>query len=108
VDLNSSANVGFAVLVLSGGSRLEHGQNARMLEVAGGDTFEVRTNTAQLGRYKAIYEMQASIQPGKQLVFNLVVNGQSHFSAVWPNLGKINDAHQRNISAYGLECILIR
>jgi hypothetical protein len=52
--------------------------------------------------------MQASIQPGKQLVFNLVVNGQSHFSAVWPNLGKINDAHQRNISAYGLECILIR
>jgi hypothetical protein len=64
-----------------------------MLEVAGCDSFEVRPNTAQFGRHKAIHEMQAPIQPGKQLVLNLVMNSQSNFSAVWPNFSEINYAH---------------
>jgi hypothetical protein len=92
---------------LSGSSGLEHRQNARMLEVARGDAFEVRTNTAQFGRHKTIYEMQTSIQPGKQLVLNLVMNRQRNFSTIWPNLSKINDAHQCNISAYGFERVLV-
>src|ERR1043166_1765268 len=56
---------------------------------------------------KTIYEMQTSIQPGKQLVLNLVMNRKRDLSAIWPNFGKIDDAHQCNISAYGFEPVLI-
>ena len=35
------------------------------------------------------------------------MNRQCDFSAVWSDLGKINDAHKRNVSADGLERVLI-
>ena len=91
---STSASRFLQTFALSGRSRLEHGQNARMLEVAGCDPFEVRTNTAQFGRHKAVHKMQAPIQPGKQLVLN-PRNEPPRVTSVQfgLNLGEINNAH---------------
>jgi len=78
-----------------------------MLKVARRDAFEVRANTTQFGSDETIDKMQAPIQPGKQLVFNVVVNRQRDLGTVWPDFSKINDAHQGNIPAHRLERILI-
>src|SRR5205823_971818 len=64
----------FQTLALSGGGRLEHRQNARMIQVTGSDAFKVRTDTAQFGGDKIVDKMQAPIQPGKQLILDVVVN----------------------------------
>ena len=93
--------------VSSGWRRLEHGQHRRVIEVARRDTFEVRANTAQFRRHKTIDKMQASIQPGKQFVPDLIVHRQRNLGAVWANFGEINDSHQLDISARGLERILV-
>ncbi|PYK20164.1 MAG: hypothetical protein DME56_08160 [Verrucomicrobia bacterium] len=68
----------------------------------------MRTDAAQFGSDKAVHEVQASIQPGKQFIFDFVVNGERNLGAMWPDLSKINDAHHANISAHGLERILAR
>ena len=81
------------LFVLSGSGCLEHRQYARVLEVAGSDAFKVCANTPQLGRHKTIHEMQASIQPRKQLILNLVMKRQRDFGAIWPNFSEINNAH---------------
>src|SRR5262249_35857526 len=91
----------------SGSSRLEHRQYARVVEVAGCNAFEMCTDTAQLGSHKTVHEMQSAIQPCKQLILDFVMNRQRDFGAIWPNLSEIYDAHKRNVSADGLECVLI-
>ena len=60
---------------MSGGGRLEHRQNARMIEVTCSDAFKVRTDTAQFGGHKIVDKMQAPIQPGKQLILDVPVLG---------------------------------
>jgi len=86
---------------------LEHWHNASVFKVAGGDTFEVRAYAPQFGSDETIDKMQAPIQPGKQLVPYLIVNRKRHLGAIWPNFRKINDAYQGNVSAYGLERVMI-
>src|SRR4029450_9496616 len=98
----------FRCNVLSGGNSLEHRQNARMIQVTGRDAFEVRTDTAQFGSHKTVHEVQAAIQPGKELILDVIVNGECDFGAIWPNLSEINDPHQRDISAHRLGAVLAR
>src|SRR5437773_8116636 len=97
----------FEVASFSGGGRLEHGQNARVIQVAGRDAFEMRTDAAQFGSHEAVHKMQTPVEPGKHFVLDLVVNRQGDLRAVRPNLSEINDAHQGNIAAHRLECILV-
>ena len=79
-----------------------------MIQVAGRDSFEVRTDTAQFGSHKTVHEVQAAIQPGKELILDVIVNRERNFGAIWPNLSEINDPHQCDISAHGLEGVLVR
>ena len=104
----NSASAVLQMSVLSGRSRLEHRQNATVVEVTRSDAFKVRADTAQFGSHKTVHEVQAAIQPGEQLVLDVIVNRERDFSAVWPNLGEINNAHQRNIATDGFERVLIR
>ncbi|PYJ52416.1 MAG: hypothetical protein DME69_01495 [Verrucomicrobia bacterium] len=90
-----------------GSSRLEHGQHRRMLEVARRNAFEVRSDATQFGSHKTVDKIQAPIQPGNQLVLDLIVNRKRDLRAGSPNLGEINDSHKVNIAAHGLERILI-
>jgi len=68
----------------------------------------MRPDAAQFCIYKAIHKMQTPIQPCEKFVFNFVVHGERHLGAVRADLGKINDAHQANVSADRLERILAR
>ena len=79
-----------------------------MIQVAGSDAFEVRADTAQLGSHKTIHIAQAAIQPGEELILDVIMNRERDFGAVWSNFGEIDNAHQGNISAHGLERVLIR
>ena len=106
----SHPSVGLVALssfVFLGSSRLEHGQHRRMLEVARRNAFEVRSDATQLGSHKTVDKIQAPIQPGNQLVLDLIVNRKRDLRAGSPNLGEINDSHKVNIAAHGLERILI-
>ena len=94
-------------LLRSSCSRLEHWQNRRTLKIACGDSFEVRADAAQFGSHKRIDKTQAPVEPGKQLVPDLVVNCKRDLRAVWPDLSEVNDSHQVNIPAHGLKRILI-
>lgn len=80
-------------------SRLENGQDARALQIAGPDPFEMRADAAQLGVHKAVHKMKTAIQPGEKLVFDFVMDRERNLSAVRPDLGEINDAHETDISA---------
>ena len=42
---------------------------------------------------------EAPIKPGEQLVLDLVMNGQRHFRAIRPDLGKIHQPHQLDVAA---------
>jgi len=66
----------------------------------------MRADAAQLGVDKAVHKMQTSIQPGEQFVFDFVVHGERDLSAVRPDLSKIDNPHQADVSADGLECVL--
>src|SRR5712691_14704 len=94
-------------LPLSGCGRLEHGHDAGVIQIAGRDTFEMRTDAAQFGSHEAVHKMQTPVEPGKHFVLDLVVNRQGDLRAVRPNLSEISDAHQSNIAAHRLECILV-
>ena len=65
-------------------------------------------DAAQLSIYKAVHKMQTAIQPGEKFVFDFVVERERDLGAVRPDLSKINNAHEGNVSAYGLERILVR
>ena len=97
----------FEVASFSGGGRLEHGQNARVIQVAGRDAFEMRTDAAQFGSHEAVDEIQTPVEPGEQFVLDLVVNRERDLRAARANLSEINDAHQGNVSARGFERILV-
>jgi hypothetical protein len=71
------------------------------------DSFEMRTQAAQLGGYKRIDEVEATIEPGKQLVLDVVMHRQGHFGAVRADLREINQTHEINISAGRFEGGLI-
>src|SRR5713226_9779883 len=77
----SAGLVALRILVCSGCSRLQHRQNRHGLNVAGGDSLEMRADAAQLRSYKSIDKMQAPVEPGKQLVLDLIVNRKRDFSA---------------------------
>src|SRR6266550_3170700 len=47
------------------------------------------------------------VEPGKQLVPDLIVNCKRYLRAVWPDLSEVNDSHQVNIPAHGLKRVLI-
>ena len=96
-----------SILLRSSCSRLEHRQNRRTLKIVRGDSFEVRADAAQFGSHKRIDKTQAPVEPGKQLVPDLVVNCKRDLRAVWPNLSEVNDSHQVDIPAHGLKRILI-
>ena len=68
----------------------------------------MRTDASQFGVHKAVHKMQTTIQPGEKFIFNFVVDRECHLSALRPDLSEINDAHQANVSADGLERILAR
>jgi len=97
----------FEAASFSGGGRLEHWQNARVIQVAGRNAFEMRTDAAQFGSHEAVDEMQTPVEPGEQSVFDLVVNRERDLRAVRANLSEINDAHHGNVPAHGLERILV-
>ena len=97
----------FEVASFSGGGRLEHGQNARVIQVAGRDAFEMRTDAAQFGSHEAVDEIQTPVEPGEQFVLDLVVNRERDLRAARANLSEINDAHHCNVPAHGLERILV-
>jgi len=87
---------------------LEYRQNSRVIQIAGRDTFEMRTDAAQFRSDEAVHEMQTPIEPGKQFILDLVMKRERDLGAVWPNLGEINDAHQGDVPARGFERILLR
>ena len=92
---------------MSGCGRLEHRHHARVIQIAGRDTFEMRADAAQFGSHEAVYKMQTPVEPSEHFVLDLVVNRQGDLRAVRPNLSEINDAHEGNIAAHRLECILV-
>ena len=67
----------------------------------------MRPDAAQLGIHKAVHKMQTAVEPGEKFVFDFVVDGERHLGAVRPDLSEINDAHQADVSADGLERILV-
>src|SRR5438034_8452526 len=71
----------FEAASFSGGGRLEHWQNARVIQVAGRNAFEMRTDAAQFGSHEAVDEMQTPVEPGEQSVFDLVVNRERDLRA---------------------------
>jgi len=91
----------------SGWGRLEHGHNARVIQITGRNAFEMRTDAAQFRSHEAVHKMQTPVEPGEQFVLDLVVNRERDLRAVWTNLSEINDAHQGNVAAYGFECVLV-
>src|SRR5881397_926839 len=93
-------------LPLSGCGRLEHGHDARVIQIARRDAFEMRADAAQFRSHEAVHKMQTPVEPGKQFVLDLVVNRQRDLRAVCPNLSEINDAHEGNIPTHRLERIL--
>ena len=68
----------------------------------------MRADAAQLGCHKAVHKMQTAIQPGEKFIFDFVVDRERDLGALRPDLSEINDAHQANVSADGLERILVR
>jgi hypothetical protein len=94
-------------LLCSSGSRLEHWHNWRTLKIACGDSFEVRADAAQFGSHKRIDKTRAPVEPGKQLVPDLVVNCKRDLRAVWPDLREVNDSHQANVPTRGFKRVLI-
>ena len=86
---------------------MEHGHDARVIQIAGRDPFEMRTDAAQFRSQEAVHKMQAPVEPGKQWVLDLVVNRKRDLRTVCPNLSEINDAHEGNVAAHGLERILL-
>src|SRR5204862_3035332 len=106
-----AAKVNFAacwIFVCSGRGRLKHGQNARVIQITGRDSFEMRADAAQFGSDKAINKMQTPVEPGKKLVLDLVVNSECDLSAVGTDLSKVDNAHKGDIPSHGLERILLR
>jgi hypothetical protein len=79
-------------------SGLEHGHNARVFQITRSDPFEVRPDAAQFRSHEAVHEMQTPVEPGKDFVFDLVMNRECDLSAVWPNLAEVNDSHESNIA----------
>jgi hypothetical protein len=94
-------------LLCSSGSRLKHRHNRRTLKIACGDSFEVRADAAQFGSHKRIDKTRAPVEPGKQLVPDLVVNSKRDLRAVWPDLSEVNDSHQANVPTRGFKRVLI-
>jgi len=99
VALGSSAS--------SGCGRLEHGHDARVIQIADRDAFEMRADAAQFRSHEAVHKMQTPVEPREQFVLDLVVNRERDLSAIWPDLSEINDAHKGNVPAHGLEGILV-
>jgi hypothetical protein len=66
-----------------------------------------RADTAQFGSRKSIEKTQAPVEPGKQLVPDLVVNRKRDLRAVWPNLSEVNDPDHVDIPTCGLKRTLI-
>src|SRR5438094_4885903 len=89
--------------VCSGCGCLEHGHDARVIQIARRDAFEMRADAAQFRSHEAVHKMQTPVEPGKQFVLDLVVNRQRDLRAVCPNLSEINDAHEGNIPTHRLE-----
>ena len=86
---------------------MEHRQSWCILKVARRDSFEVRANAAQFGSHKGIDKVQAPVEPGQQLVSDLVVNCKRDLRAVWPDLSEINDSRQINVPARGFKRVLV-
>src|SRR5438045_545051 len=75
--------------LLSGGCRFEHCQQRRPLHIRRGDAFEMSPNTTQFRIHERINEVKPSIQPGEQLVLDLILHRQRDFGAVRPNLREV-------------------
>ena len=86
---------------------MEHGHNARVIQIARRDAFEVRTDAAQFRSHEAVHKMQTPVEPGEQFVLDLVVNRERDLRAVWTNLSEINKAHKGNVTARRFERILV-
>lgn len=94
-------------LLCSSCSRLEHWHNRRTLKTACGDSFEVRADAAQFGSHKRVDKTRAPVEPGKELVPDLVVSCERDLRAVWPDLSEVNDSHQVNVPTRGFKRVLI-
>ena len=92
----------------SGWGRLEHGHNARVIQITGRNAFEMRTDAAQFRSHEAVHKMQTPVEPGEQFVLDFVVNRERDLRALWSNLSEINNAHKGNITARRFERILLR
>src|SRR5215212_171218 len=51
--------------------------------------------------------MKSAIQPREDLVLDLVVQGQRHFRAVWPDLGELGQSHDVEVAAGRLKRELV-
>src|SRR5260370_19440670 len=92
-------------LPISGWSRLEHGHNARLIQIACRDAFEMRTDAAQFRSHETVHEMQTPVEPREQFVLHLVVNLEGDLRAVCTNLSEINNPHKGNVASRRFERI---
>ena len=82
-------------------------KNRHPLDVRSCDSFEMRADAAEFGVYKRVDELQVTVEPRKQAVLYLVMDGQRDFSAVRSDLCEIDQADYLDISAGGFECELV-
>src|SRR5437870_7339264 len=87
--------------------RFENGQDNCRFGIRRCDSLKVCSDAPQLGVHKCIDEMQSTIQPREKFVLNLIMHRERNLGAIRTHLSKIDNSHQVEVAADGLESYFI-
>src|SRR5205807_8615222 len=73
--------------------RFEHGQDTCRLGIRRCDSLKMCSDAAQLAVNKRVHEMEATIQPRKKFILNLVVHREGDLGAIRTDFSEIDNSH---------------